>query len=236
MGQIRSGIGGFLVATLVLTGLVAAPLPVRAATLMGFNENDSGTGSLRSVIAIANLGDTITFASPVRTITLTSGQLTLTKNVTITGPMGGTVTVQRLANNPTRFRIGGVTAAISGLTLTLTNSTVHTNIAPTLYYVAALGGYDFPSGGGIYNDSTLTVTNSTVRDNTARYTDNNGGTAGDGGGIYNDYKVVGNTRIGGILAVTNSTIANNTAGDTGGGLFNYGTLTLTSSTISGNWS
>src|SRR5689334_17940915 len=54
------------------------------ATLTVTNGNDSGVGSLRDTIAAASSGDTIVF-SGVTTVTLTSGQLTINKNLTISG-------------------------------------------------------------------------------------------------------------------------------------------------------
>src|SRR5579864_5407376 len=57
------------------------------STLMVSNNLDSGTGSLRAEIAAARSGDTIVFAPSVngQTITLTSGELLISKNLTITG-------------------------------------------------------------------------------------------------------------------------------------------------------
>ena len=51
--------------------LYAAALPVHAATIIVTNTNDSGPGSLRQALAVANDGDRIIFAV-TGTITLTS--------------------------------------------------------------------------------------------------------------------------------------------------------------------
>ncbi len=77
-------------------------------------------------------------------------------------------------------------------------------------------GWDYFIGGGIWNnDGTLTVTHSTVF----------GNSVGDsGGGIWNDR---------GILIVSDSTISGNSAW-WGGGIANYGTATVTNSTVSDN--
>ena len=51
------------------------------------NNNDSGTDSLRAVIANVCAGSTITFAPNVRgAINLTSGELLINKSLTINGP------------------------------------------------------------------------------------------------------------------------------------------------------
>src|SRR5690606_27888979 len=56
-------------------------------TLTVTNTNDSGPGSLRQAIADAGFGDTIIFDLPLpATITLTSGQLVVSNNLTIEGP------------------------------------------------------------------------------------------------------------------------------------------------------
>src|SRR6266850_8443864 len=63
----------------------ATAMTAHAATITVTNTNDSGPGSLRQALAVAHDGDSITFAVS-GTITLTSGQLGVSKNVTISGP------------------------------------------------------------------------------------------------------------------------------------------------------
>ena len=65
--------------------LYAVALPVHAATILVTNTNDSGPGSLRQALTIANDGDTIGFAV-TGTINLTSGELVIDKNIIISGP------------------------------------------------------------------------------------------------------------------------------------------------------
>src|SRR5215510_572678 len=191
----------------------------------------AGTGTLRQAIVDANAmagADTINFAAGVTgTITLGSALPQITQDVTINGPGASVLTVS--GNNSFQvFNIAsGVTVSISGLkisnggfpggsgggifnsgTLTITNSTLSRNSAP--------------SGGGILNEGgTLTVTNSTVSGNSAIGV---GGVPGEGGGIGNS---------GGTLTITNSTLSGNSASE-GGGIANFGTLTITNSTLSGN--
>src|SRR5262245_23832539 len=64
--------------------LVAVP----NATFTVSNTSDSGAGSLRNAVAAAAAGDTIDFGglTTPATITLTSGQIEITKNLIILGP------------------------------------------------------------------------------------------------------------------------------------------------------
>ena len=55
----------------------------QAATIAVTNGNDSGSGSLRAAVAAANPGDMITV--PALTVFLTSGQIVVSKSVTIIG-------------------------------------------------------------------------------------------------------------------------------------------------------
>jgi hypothetical protein len=198
---------------------------LQAATLTVTNTNDNGTGSLRDTIAAAAPGDTINFAV-TGTISLTSGQITINKDLTIQGPGANLLTVQNTAAASPTSRVflitTGVTVSISGLTisdgnvvtaggggiflqggtLTVMNSIISNNMAV--------------AGGGISGTGTLNVINSTISGNKA--------TGGNGGGFDNSGKV----------NVTNSTISDNTAAVSGGGIYNISTLSVTNSTISSN--
>ena len=59
------------------------------STLVVTNNLDSGPGSLRLAVHDAHSGDTVKFASGLRdeTITLTSGELDVSQNLTIAGPI-----------------------------------------------------------------------------------------------------------------------------------------------------
>ena len=142
------------------------------------------------------------------TITLSSGELAINKNLTISGPGANRLTVQRsMASGTAPFRIfniaaGNLSVTISGLTITNGDVSSGNN----------------QEGGGIFNRSTgaLTVTGCTISANNS----------GDyGGGIYNL----------GVMNITNSTIDSNTAFTGGGGIYNFGTVTLTNSTIVYNY-
>jgi uncharacterized repeat protein (TIGR01451 family) len=213
------------VATVALVLALAGPGALHAATFTVTNTNDSGAGSLRQAILDANAApgpDIVDFASGVTgTITLTTGELLITGDLTITGPGAGQLTISGGGASRVFSVDPGVTVTISALTvangseccgggifnggtLTVSNSTVSGNTAA--------------GGGGIHNTGTLTISNSTVSGNAAA------GIISVGGGILNDS---------GTLTISSSTISSNTA-DFGAGIFNDGTLTVSSSTLSSN--
>jgi hypothetical protein len=185
---------------------------------------DSGPGSLRQAILDTPAGGTVDFQPGLSgTITLTTGELAINKDLTISGPGASVIMVS--GNHASRvFDIAATfTMSLSGLTiadgsvsgqafgggisnsgtLTVTNCALNGNTSATL------------EGGGIYNAGTLTVSGSTFS-----------GNFGAGGGIFN----------GGQLTVTDSVLSGNSTGtfSLGGGIYNAGTLPVSGSTLSGN--
>src|SRR5262249_12912745 len=110
------------------------------------NLNDSGAGSLRTAVenADATSGAVLSFAPSLHgTITLTSGQLDVTSNMTINGPGANKLTVS--GNNASRiFDISNnATATINGLTIA--NGAALSTTDPSL------------QGGGVLNEVGSTV-------------------------------------------------------------------------------
>jgi predicted outer membrane repeat protein len=193
------------------------------ATLTVTNLLDSGPGSLREKVGLAANGDTIHFmAGLTGTITLTTGELQLSRSVTITGPGANVLGVS--GHNASRVFevVAGATDAVSGLTITAgqpggsSGGGVLVDTGGTLALTSsALSDNSARSvGGGLFNNGTVTVTESTLSGNSS-------GTGG--GGIYNT----------GTLTVIGSTFSGNSA-PSGGGIYSTGTLTVTGSTLSGN--
>jgi hypothetical protein len=176
------------------------------STLTVLNNADSGPGSLRDTIAAAASGDTIVFAHSLsgQTITLTSGQLTLTKNLDIEGLGADKLTV----SGDTVSRVFAITA---GATDTIAGLTIADGVAAT--------------GGGIDNAGNLTITNCTVGHNQAV-----GGMGG--GGILNEANA-SLTFKGGALE-DNQASAAAMSDVFGGGLLNLGSANVTSAKIVGN--
>src|SRR2546430_5360514 len=142
--------------------LYAVALLVHAATITVINTNDSGPGSLRQALVNANDGDTINFDPALngQTINLTSAELVVDKNITISGPGPDLLAISRSSGT---FRIFHV---MPGLTVTIAGLMIST------------GDAHFDFGGGILNDhAALTLTNCAVDANVASY---------GGGGIYDD--------------------------------------------------
>jgi hypothetical protein len=221
------------------------------STLTVLNTHDSGAGSLRAEIAAAHSNDTIVFAPSLdgQTITLTSGELLIKKNLTIAGPGAGELTVS--GNNASRVfevaskenvTLSGLTisdGAASGVGQAGEGAGILNHGTLTVSGSALSGNSANQNGGGIHNDGTMTVSNSTL----------SGNSAGEGGGIRNEGTLtvsgsvlsgnVGTVVGGGIenygtLTVSGSTLSGNSANQNGGGIFNDGTLTVSSSTLSGN--
>ena len=136
---------------------------------------------------------------------MTSGQLEISSNLTITGPGPGSLTIS--GNNSSRvFQIDAkANASLSGLTITRGH-------APD---AASRSSPNGGNGGGIYNLGTLDLSDDTISFNTAGAglpavpNVSAGGMGGDGGGIYST----------GPLTIMACTIDLNTAG-TGGPGFN----------------
>src|SRR5581483_8263552 len=134
-------------------GEVPAPVVVT-------NNNDSGPGSLREALTTVTPCGTITFASGINLITLTSAELTINQSLAINGPGANLLTIS--GNGARRvFTINsGAIVTLDGLTI-------------------ANGATGGGNGGGINNSGNLTISNSALSGNVAS---NNS----LGGGIYNN--------------------------------------------------
>ncbi|MBL8818573.1 MAG: hypothetical protein JNL58_21270 [Planctomyces sp.] len=215
--------------------LCAEPLEIRTLLTQFHvtNLNDSGAGSLREAIALANANsvpDEIYF-DITGTILLTSGQLSITDSLTIVGPGPDQLTV---SGNNQAFRVFLVDNAsdslidvvINGLTIrdggngtaAIDGAGVRSSENLSMNRVVVAGNNAGSQGGGgiqIFGGS-IVLQNSTVSDNRAN----------QGGGVE---------LFGSQHTIINSTISGNQANGHGGGLLAIlGPTMVRNSTITGN--
>jgi hypothetical protein len=218
------------------------------------NTDDSGAGSLRQAVTAANndaAADTITFAPGVTgQISLTGGELTITHDLTITGP-GATALVLNGNNATTILQVSGsTTVAVSRLGFASGRSS-SSGEAGAIQNAGSLSVSDSDfgfntataagpnaGGGAIQNTGTLTVTDSSFGSNAAGGAGSNVDLSGIGTGGAID-------NAGTSLTVSGSTFAQNTAGGNGGGgvdsgqgrggaIFSSAPMTITDSTFTAN--
>src|SRR5215467_8639044 len=126
---------------------VALTLAAHATTITVTNTNDNGPGSLRQALAVANNGDAIDATGVSGVISLTTGELLVSKNVTINGPGADVLAVD--GNMISQVFVTG-----TGTTVTISSFTIRN------------GQGNF--GGGIFNvgAATLTISDSPLTGST----------------------------------------------------------------------
>jgi fibronectin-binding autotransporter adhesin len=208
--------------------------------LLVTNTSDSGPGSLRQALLDASNVDTVFFAAGLTgTITLTTGELLLNKDLTISGPGANVLRVN--GNNVTRiFHVtAGHNITISGLTIR--DGSVN-NVGAAIYNEQSSVTVDSCAlnnnangaglGGAVFSVSTsqgsaaMTITNSIL----------SGNSASQGGAIANEAAQSGTSAA---LTLINSTLSNNSANSNGGGIYNEGfdgtaSVTVVNCTFTGN--
>ena len=199
------------------------------------NLNDSGPDSLRDCVTNANQNpgpDTVTFqAGLTGSIVLTSGQVNIYDDVTITGPGASVITVS--GNSTSRVFYASDDDSSTQLDISISGLTI------------SGGNSNNNNGAGIYcGNEHLTLKNSTI-------TNNDAGT-GEGGGVYirHGYLTMDNCVVSGNSSqwggglnmngssgtVKNSKITGNTASYGGGGIgtYNGSNLYMQYTTVDGN--
>jgi hypothetical protein len=194
-----------LVATLLFC---CVPAQSRAATNLVTTLADDGPGSLRQTIAGAAPGDTIMFATPAGSLSLTQ-ELVLAKDLNLVGPGWNNLSIS--GNKVTRlFRIAAnATALISGLTLC--NGQSSNGINGLSGELSPTPGTAGEPGGAIWTAGTLALNDCVLRDNSSgrggngaasQYSASRGAEGGAGGAIYST----------GLLTLSNCLIFQNVSG------------------------
>jgi predicted outer membrane repeat protein len=201
---------------------------IAPATFTVINTNDSGTGSLRAELALADASpgpNTIVFHLPApmahsaSILTLTSGALTSTGDVTIKGPGAGKLIIDGGGKYSGFYFIDHTTNVDRSVTIS----------GLSVEHCSAIHIY----GGGIYSTESLTLKNVVI----------SGNTADTAGGVW----VNGNSGAGGAksLTISNSLITGNQATGTkptydgdGGGVNVYAlkSVSISNTVVTGNTS
>jgi hypothetical protein len=201
-------------AFLISTAIFAlASVSAQSAVLTVTNTQDSGAGSLRDSITAAANGDVIQFGPALngQTITLTSGEIVIAKDLTIGGPSAANIAIS--GNQATRiFAITTGIVAISDLWLINGKAQGADGILSREPGMPGMGG-------AVLNQGTLTIKRCTFEGNTARGGAGSHNLAGAGRG---------GDGLGGAIANQNSlsleacTLADNSAmGGAGGAVEHF---------------
>ena len=183
----------------LLTIVMAASVSM-AATITVTSTADSGAGSLRQAVADASAGDTVDFnLTYPATITLTSGDININKDLTITGRANPRdIVIDGNANDYIFACRNGHTYNISGLTV---SNGLHA------------------SGGGIYvvnNDTRLNLSNCVVTACATTATDN----GKMGGGIaFSGYTSCGGTIISCLFSDNSCPVSGDSRNADGGAIY-----------------
>jgi|GEM_PF-1334408 len=228
-----------LSATGILIGFAAASVATcNAATINVTSLADSGTGSLRAAITSAAAGDTINITA-TGTLTLTSGEIAIAKNLNIVGPGASNLTISGNGSS----RIFNIVAGSSAADAPVSISGV------TLSRGAATGTCPSPtsgSGGAILATESLTLTNVVLSSNSAvrnggalawamrrsgqaltlagtTFSGNSTGCSAAsaqalGGGLYVGYEATLATGSAAVVTISGATFTGNTASRSGGGI------------------
>jgi hypothetical protein len=244
-----------------LSGTLIAANAALASTFTVTSVNDAGAGSLRQAVSDANGNagpDAIVFApGVVGKISLTSGDISVTDSVTITGPGAKVLTISgRHASRVFIIDDGNLTGdspvAISGLTLadgatgnctppqaTNGGGALRSRESLTLTNVIVRDSFAAGSGGGLAFQPTqagqsLTVQGSEFVDNRAGC--NGATTSASGGGLEVGIDGSAANTVSATVLIQDSRIAGNWAVRSGGGLrlLTPGSITLKNVVVSGN--
>lgn len=251
MSGLRSSVpAAMLMASLAATGASAATFIVTSLA-------DSGSGSLRATVAAAASGDSINITA-TGTLTLTSGEIPVTKALTIAGPGATSLTISGNATSRI-FKVSATTAGAEDAPLSLSGVTLASGYASGTCPVPATGSggaiaateslslsdvvisnsHAARNGGALAwalrrNGQSLTLSNVRVSGNSAGCASATAG--GIGGGIFAGYDSSVSSAATGTVTLLNTRFLGNSAQRHGGGIALTGPVsaTISGARLSGN--
>ncbi|HCL87312.1 MAG TPA: hypothetical protein DIC45_12660, partial [Comamonadaceae bacterium] len=164
----------------LLPGQAGSEYQYDLSTITVTSNADSGAGTLRTTVASASAGDTITFSSGM-TVGLTAGQLVINKNIVIDGDLNNDGVADVTLDAGYRSSVLQVQAGSEVMLdgLVITRGLVSGDGGDAGNGLVAANAF----GGGIWNAGTLTLLNTSVTANAAAGGGGGGGNfAYDGGG------------------------------------------------------
>jgi drug/metabolite transporter superfamily protein YnfA len=198
--------------------LLCGTFTLQAATITVTSGADAGAGTLRAAITSAVAGDDIVF-SGITTVTLTSAELLINKNLTINGGTGITIT----RSGATEFRLFTIATATTVVfnKLSITNGKAAAqaggvqNRGTLTLNDCIIANNESGQGGGLQNDGTMTMNRCVVHSNKATV---------EGSGLI----------IYGITTTLNNCVFSNNQGSTAIMQGGNAVLTITNCTIAKN--
>jgi CSLREA domain-containing protein len=238
-----SPVAKFLFLLLLVCGVAASDIYAAQLTVTKVEDTNDGVCdadcSLREAVAAAASGDTIVFSSlfnTPQTITLQNGQITIDKNLTITGT--GPTLVDISAN-----LVGRVFFLSPNLNVTISGMKLRDGRVGTPNPGDAYGGAISIYGGGALDLSDMEFTNNQALGNAPPFT------FGEGSAVYCDgctmtlaslnvhhnlgYGAAIQADHAAVINISNSIISNNNAGVSSPNAVNIQNTTLTGNTLGG---
>lgn len=214
--------------------IMLAPATYTENLTIGISLKVIGSNATTTIVDGGGAGTVFTISNAARVrlsnLTIRNGSADAGGGINNAGTL--TINNSTISGNGATGKWGGG-GIFTSSNLTINNSTISNNTSSLAY---AYGGGIFVYGG------TATINRSTVSANQATYGGGiavfsgtvavnrstlSGNQAAWGGGHFNNYYAT-------LTTITNSTISNNDASNVGGGFFNWSTIKVNNSTLSGN--
>ena len=224
MRSVRIAVTLILLARPCTSSLAAQPLqPNGGSTITVTNNNDTGPGSLPQAVTDAQDGDTIRFnLDPAINFIILGSGLILNKDINIIGPGPDYLSISTSGTFHLFYVMPGHNVTLASFQcFSDGGGSVFNDNANLTIDQCDINGRRPEPGGAIYNDGSISGATLVIRNTRV-----SGQTMTNGGGIYNTENAT--------VTLIDSNVTSCYANDTGGGIFNLGTLTLLRTYLSGD--